>query len=67
MPVENSLLYAAALSRYKIPFELHIYPYGWHGLATADGMSNEEDALDMRIRRANEWLENVKRWLKILW
>lgn len=67
VPVENSLLYAAALSRYKIPFELHIYPYGWHGLATADGMSNEEDALDMRIRRANEWLENVKRWLKILW
>lgn len=35
VPAENSLLYAQALCKYKIPFELHIYPYGPHGLATA--------------------------------
>jgi acetyl esterase/lipase len=32
VPVENSLLFAAALSRSKVPFELHIYPHGAHGL-----------------------------------
>lgn len=33
VPVENSLLFAAALSEHKIPFELHVYPDGPHGLA----------------------------------
>jgi len=36
VPAENSMLYAIALSKYKIPYELHIYPYGPHGLATVD-------------------------------
>ncbi|MBI3974078.1 MAG: alpha/beta hydrolase [Chloroflexi bacterium] len=35
VPVENSLLYAAALSRHKVPFELHVYPTGKHGLGLA--------------------------------
>lgn len=33
VPVNNSLLYAQALERQGIPFELHIYPNGAHGLA----------------------------------
>ena len=33
VPVENSLLYASALRRNKIPFELHIFPKGDHGLS----------------------------------
>ena len=32
VPVENSLMYATALSAHKIPFELHIFPAGKHGL-----------------------------------
>lgn len=32
VPVENSLLFASALNRNKVPFELHIYPHGHHGL-----------------------------------
>lgn len=36
VPVENSLCLMSALSREKIPFECHIYPYGNHGLALAD-------------------------------
>lgn len=31
VPCENSLLYASALRRYGIPFELHIYEKGNHG------------------------------------
>jgi len=31
VPVENSLAFAAALSRAKVPFELHVFPSGGHG------------------------------------
>ncbi len=33
VPVENSLLYMAGLSKNKIPFESHIFEWGGHGLA----------------------------------
>ena len=36
VPVENSLLYAAALQKHRVPFELHLYEKGGHGLATCD-------------------------------
>ena len=40
VPVQNSLLFADALARHKVPFELHIYPQGPHGMSLA----NEETA-----------------------
>ncbi|UQZ37353.1 alpha/beta hydrolase [Paenibacillus sp. PK3_47] len=36
VPVENSLLFAAALRRHEIPFDLHVYAHGRHGLGLAD-------------------------------
>lgn len=36
VPVENSLLFAGAMSKNKAPFELHIFPDGPHGLAMAE-------------------------------
>lgn len=36
VPVENSLLYAQALSKWNVPFELHIFPNGRHGLGLAE-------------------------------
>ncbi len=33
VPVENSMLYAAALQKAHVSFELHIYPKGGHGMA----------------------------------
>lgn len=36
VPVENSLLFAQALSAYDIPYELHIFPDGAHGVGLAD-------------------------------
>ncbi|NLB42592.1 MAG: alpha/beta hydrolase [Clostridiales bacterium] len=36
VPVENTLLFAQALRREGIPFELHIYPEGPHGMSTSD-------------------------------
>ncbi len=38
VPVENSLNLAAAYSRCGVPFELHIFPQGGHGLGLAQGV-----------------------------
>jgi dipeptidyl aminopeptidase/acylaminoacyl peptidase len=35
VPVENSLEFAMALRRHDVPFELHVYPSGRHGLGLA--------------------------------
>jgi len=62
-PVMNSMLYAEALMARKIPVELHIYPAGNHGLSTADEMTNAP--LAPEAAHAHDWLDAVKRWLKL--
>lgn len=55
VPVENALLFASALSRNKVPFELHSYMTGRHGLGLA--LDHPE---------AVTWTELCARWLKRL-
>jgi dipeptidyl aminopeptidase/acylaminoacyl peptidase len=38
--VQNTLLYAKALSDNKIPFEMHIYPRGPHALSLGKAYVN---------------------------
>ena len=64
VPVMNSLLYAQALSANKVPFELHIYPYGRHGLSTADHQTNAE--IPPEVAYVKDWLPSMKRWLNAL-
>ena len=64
VPVENSLLYAKELRAHAIPFELHIYPYGPHGLATADMQTYM--SMDEKWSRAHKWIEDVKSWLVMM-
>ena len=63
VPVMNSLLYAVALSSHNIPFELHVYPFGPHGLATVDKHTN--NGLTSKVIHAHDWLPSVKKWLTI--
>ena len=37
VPVENSLFMALSLRKHKIPYALHVFPHGRHGLGLADG------------------------------
>ncbi len=64
VPVANSLLYAQALSDHNIPFSLHIYPSGPHGLATVDKQTNGE--LSPATLLAADWLPSLKKWLQII-
>jgi acetyl esterase/lipase len=63
VPVQNSLVYAAKLSEYKIPFELHVYPTGVHGLA----LSNKETyvnwpSYDIPYNAA--WIDLAIHWVR---
>lgn len=64
VPVVNSLLYAKALAEKKIPFSLHIYPHGPHGLATVDGQTNA--TMKPGAEMARTWLPELKTWLENL-
>lgn len=52
VPVENSLAYAKSLAAHKIPVELHVYPFGDHGLAFKE------------FEHSEKWAEDLERWLK---
>ncbi len=63
VPVVNSILYANALTSRKIPVELHIYPYGWHGMATVDKQTN--DNLPLSAAHARQWLDSLDKWIDL--
>jgi acetyl esterase/lipase len=53
VPVENSLLFAASLRRVKVPYELHIYETGRHGV----GLAPNDPAL-------SSWPQLLQNWLR---
>jgi acetyl esterase/lipase len=59
VPVENSLFFAKSLSKHNIPFELHVYEKGRHGL----GLAHELPRVATWFSLCCEWLEE-REWLK---
>ena len=41
VPVENSLLYATALQRHHVSFEMHLFEKGGHGLSTCEDITSD--------------------------
>lgn len=64
VPVVNSISYARALIEKKVPVELHIYPFGGHGLSTSD--RETIDNVTNIVKYNNIWLDSVKRWLNLI-
>jgi acetyl esterase/lipase len=54
VPVENSLLFMAALQQHKVPVELFLYSHGGHGF----GLDNAQKETD--------WFNSCLKWLKQL-
>lgn len=52
VPVENSLLFAAGLRRNKVPYEMHIYEHGRHGV----GLAPYDAALSTWAKLLENWL-----------
>ncbi len=55
VPVENSLDFAAALRRAKVPFDLHVYQKGRHGIGLADKAP---------FSNPHPWAKDCVFWLK---
>lgn len=65
VPVENSLRFATALSAAKVPFELHILPFGGHGMSVCTGEVGSEDAYNRRwVAWSIEWLNRIFKFEK---
>jgi acetyl esterase/lipase len=64
VPVENSLLFAGALQKAGLPFELHIYPDGPHGLSLAD--EETAHAVSHIVPRVQSWMQLAVTWLRAL-
>lgn len=60
VPVENSLKMAAALSHNKVPFELHIFPEGPHGMSVCTKEVGSECAYNARwVKLSIQWLRQL--------
>ncbi|WP_423126953.1 alpha/beta hydrolase [Gaoshiqia sp. Z1-71] len=53
VPVENSIEYALAMKKYKVPCELHIYQSGGHGYGLGRSKNTE-----------STWTEACRRWFE---
>jgi len=54
VPVENSLLFTSALRKSKVPFSLHIYQKGRHGIGLADKPP---------FKNVHPWAKDLVFWL----
>ncbi len=63
VPSENSLLFALALARNKIPYELHVYPQGPHGLSTCDFEVN--NLRESYLKKNAQWLNDCADFFRL--
>ena len=55
VPVQNSLVFADALHHSNVPFELHVFPNGRHGL----GLANDDPIVSQWQGLCATWLKNL--------
>lgn len=55
VPVENSMLFASALRKNKVPFDFHVYQKGVHGI----GLGSKGDST-----KRHPWTQDLVFWLK---
>lgn len=63
VPAENALFFAMALRKKGVPFELHVYQPGGHGLATA-APETHNDKGEAVLPECENWMEMASVWLK---
>ena len=62
VPIQHSLIFARALADASVPFELHIFEEGPHGLGTAE--QDSAAALSQLNEDAAKWVGLAGAWLK---
>ncbi|HIZ73425.1 MAG TPA: alpha/beta hydrolase [Candidatus Gallimonas intestinavium] len=64
VPVENSLLLAAAYRKAGVPFAMHIFEHGPHGLSLISPETNDQTEYDTQLAPVGKWLPLSLDWLK---
>ncbi len=65
VPVANSSIYATSLAEAGIPFELHIFQDGGHGMSLCDQSTTCKGAKDTQMDRdAKVWIDLAQTWLE---
>lgn len=64
VPMENTLLFAEALRRHNIDFELHIFPTGSHGLSLGSEESQKKDNPTNIQPEVQVWPDLFATWVK---
>ena len=62
VPSANSLLYALALAKHKIPYELHVYPQGEHGASSCNFEVNVPAEF---LKRNAKWLDDCASFFRL--
>jgi acetyl esterase/lipase len=52
VPVENSMMFAEALRKNKVPYEMHLFEHGRHGV----GLAKDDPALSVWPKLLENWL-----------
>lgn len=63
VPVENSLLLASAYRSAGVPFSLHIFEKGWHGLSVCTAETHDQYEHDKEIAYIGKWFSLALDWL----
>lgn len=63
VPADNALRYALALANRGIPYEIHVYPQGEHGLSTVRLDTNPQ--LTETQKRASRWVEDCAQFFRM--
>lgn len=64
VPVEGALLYAEACRAHNVPFALHIFEHGCHGLSICDGTVNERLPSAVEQENVAAWVDLALAWLR---
>ncbi|MBQ5311039.1 MAG: alpha/beta hydrolase [Oscillospiraceae bacterium] len=65
VPVQNSLILAQKLTEHDIPYEMHIFPSGGHGIAMCDVTTVKDENYDKYINpTCARWTDLALDWLK---
>lgn len=64
VPCENTLLMTDALRKNNVPFELHIFPIGQHGLSLANDLTTDSNGGGVEPY-CSKWIDLVSDWLKL--
>ena len=65
VPVQNSLIFAQKLQECGVPFEMHIFPAGTHGLSLASEETWSQKP-DMIVPHVQCWIDLAIKWAKEL-